>query len=507
MVNQRKVGVLLSYASMMINIIVGLITVPIMTHFMGTSEYGLFELMGSLIAYMSVMDFGLSSTITRYYSQAMARQDEKEKQNILAVSGLIYLGIAVLTVLVGVVIYHCLGPIYSSSLTAAELASCKRIFIVLVINMAITIPSHLFTAVLTSEERFIFLRGVTMFSQALQPVGYIVVLYFVPTAFAVCIVQTTFNLVVVALNAFHCIFKVRMKIHLYSFDKPLVRSMLGFSFFIFLNTVIDQLYWKTDILIMGAVAGTAATGIYGIASRITTMYMNFSATVNSVFLPQISKIVLQSKDLHPVNAIMKKVGRLQFYVISLILSGFLCYGRQFLWLWAGSKYTDAQKFEAYLICLIVMIPLVIPLIQNIGITILQAMNKHAFRSVVYLIVAIANVAASIPLAMRFGGLGCAAATSGAMLVGNVLIINWYYSRVIHLDIAGFFREIVTMLPVVVVMTGYGLLTNLVLPGYNWVQLIAKIIVFGLLFFALSWKFSMNEYERQLIGSALNKWKR
>ena len=81
--NQRKMGVVLSYASMLMNIGVGLITVPLMTHFMGTSEYGLYELMGSLIAYMSVMDFGLSSTITRYYSQAIARRDEQGKQAFL----------------------------------------------------------------------------------------------------------------------------------------------------------------------------------------------------------------------------------------------------------------------------------------------------------------------------------------------------------------------------------------------------------------------------------------
>lgn len=502
--NQRKMGVVLSYASMLINIVVGLITVPLMTHFMGTSEYGLYELMGSLIAYMSVMDFGLSATITRYYSQAIARKDEKGKQNILALSGIIYLAIAALTVLVGVLLYQAIGPVYSAKLTPEELISCKRIFIVLIVNMTITIPANLFVAVLTSEERFVFLRGVTMFSQALQPVTYVIVLCFVPTAFAVCVIQTIFNLTVVALNAFHCVTRVHMKIRLYSFDHGLVRDMLGFAFFIFLNTVIDQLYWKTDILILGAVVGTAATGIYGIASRINSMYMNFSSTVNSVFLPQISRIVTTSDSMEPINAIMKKVGRIQFLVISLILSGFLCYGQRFLWLWAGSNYTDAQKTEAYLICLIVMIPLAVPLIQNIGISILQALNKHAFRSVVYFVIAIVNVAASIPLAQRFGGLGCAMATSGAMIIGNIIIINIYYIKVIHLDVLGFAAEIVRLLPVMLVMIAYGLLSNWLLPGGGWLLLGAKIVVYAALFLALSWRFSMNAYEKQLLVAPIQK---
>lgn len=504
MLNQRKVGVILSYTSMLITILVGLLTVPLMTYFMGTSEYGLYELMGSLIAYMSVMDFGLSATITRYYSQAIARKDKAGQENILALSALIYIAIALLTVVVGAVLYQCLNPLYSHSLTPEELASCKRIFIVLIVNMTITIPANLFVAILSSREQFLFLRGVSMLSQALQPVGYVVVLCFVPTAFAVCVVQTLFNIGVVLLNAFYCFFRIRVKIRLHTMDRPLVRDMLRFAFFIFLNTVIDQLYWKTDIVILGAVAGTLATGIYGIASRINTMYTNFSATVNSVFLPQISRTVAKSSDMKPINAVFYKVGRIQFLIMSLILSGFICYGRQFLQLWAGAKYTEAQKAEAYYICLIVMIPLIIPLIQNIGITILQAMNKHAFRSGVYFCIALLNVAASIPLAQRFGGIGCAAATSVSMVIGNIVIINIYYYRTIHLDIPGFFREIARLLPVMLVMLVYGLLTNVLLPGGGWLLLGAKIVVYGGLFAALSWKFSMNDYEKQLIAEPIAK---
>ena len=79
--------------------------------------------------------------------------------------------------------------------------------------------------------------------------------------------------------------------------------------------------------------------------------------------------------------------------------------------------------------LVIMIPLTIPLIQNLGILILQAKNKHAFRSIVYVIIAVVNIAISIPLAKRYGGLGCAIATSGCLFIGNGIIINIYYYRI------------------------------------------------------------------------------
>ena len=56
--------------------------------------------------------------------------------------------------------------------------------------------------------------------------------------------------------------------------------------------------------------------------------------------------------------------------------------------------------------LIVMIPLLIPLIQNTGIIILQAKNKHDFRAKVYVFIAILKIIISVPLAKYYGGIGC-----------------------------------------------------------------------------------------------------
>ena len=63
MTNERKIGILLSYANILLQAILGFIYVPLLLHYIGKSEYGLYQLMGSLIAYFSVMDFGLSATV------------------------------------------------------------------------------------------------------------------------------------------------------------------------------------------------------------------------------------------------------------------------------------------------------------------------------------------------------------------------------------------------------------------------------------------------------------
>ena len=91
MKNQRISGIVLSYISLGINTVVNLIYVPVLLHFLGKSEYGLYQLMGSFIAYFSIMDFGLSNTVIRYFSKYKALNETDKMENVLAMAQKIYL--------------------------------------------------------------------------------------------------------------------------------------------------------------------------------------------------------------------------------------------------------------------------------------------------------------------------------------------------------------------------------------------------------------------------------
>ena len=64
-INQLKAGVLLSYLSVGIGALVSIIYTPIMLRLLGQSEYGLYTLAGSVVSYLSILNFGLSSSYIR----------------------------------------------------------------------------------------------------------------------------------------------------------------------------------------------------------------------------------------------------------------------------------------------------------------------------------------------------------------------------------------------------------------------------------------------------------
>ena len=59
---------------------------------------------------------------------------------------------------------------------------------------------------------------------------------------------------------------------------------------------------------------------------------------------------------------------------------------------------------------------------------------HKARAIVYLFIAIANVAISIPLIKLMGPIGAALGTAISLIAGNIIFMNIYYQKRIGLDI-------------------------------------------------------------------------
>lgn len=500
--NQRKIGVLLSYLTMGINGLIGLLYVPMLLAFLTQQQYGLYQLVGSMIAYIAIMDFGLSNTTIRYYSRFLAQQDREKQENLLATMLRIYGGISVLILLVGAGLWQVLLPFYAKTLSAPDMITAKYVYAVMLLNVAFVIPGHIFSAIIQAHEKFIFLRCATLFNIILQPVLVFVVLHFRANILALVCVQTLCNLALFLANVYYCFFKLRVRFQLHYWDKPFVKEILFFSFFIFLNAVMDQVYWKSGQLILGAVSGTLAVAVYAVAVQLCLSYMNVSANMSGVFLPHLSALAAKGS-MQEMNQIFLKVGRLQCYVVMLFFWGFALFGKPFLRLWAGENFLPAYSYT-----LLLMAALILPLIQNTGIFILQARNKHAFRAVVFAGIALLNVVVAVPLAKQYGAMACAAVTAGCLLLGQGLILNIYYAR-LGFCIRSFFTQIVRLWLYMLLPAGlmFWWKKTFLLPLSVW-SLGAEIIGFSLLYGATMWFLAMNEYEKNLLKAPFKKiWNR
>ena len=500
--NERKIGIVISYLNIILHAVIGFIYVPLLLHYIGKSEYGLYQLIGSFIAYFSIMDFGLTAAVVRFYAKYKAVNDKVGMENILAVAARGYSIIALILFIAGVICYINLDVIFAESMTIAELTIAKTLFLLLLFNIVITLTTMMFRAVINANEKFLFLKGTETLQMLLQPVLVVLVLNQYPSAVTVAVVQTFLNICLIIARCYYCFAKLKIKIKFHYLNKQLLSDIKKLALSVFVVILIDQVFFKTNQIILGVVSGTSAVAVYSISSLIYMNYMALSTAISGIYLPHITEIVAKSEPVKKLSDLFIKIGRYQYYLLALVASGFIIFGKDFISIWAGEDFKDA-----YWITLLIIIPFTIDLIQNIGLSIMQAQNRYDFRAKVYFAMGIFNLCLAIPLAKLYGGTGCAFATGLSMLLGNGLIMNWYYLKVTKLDILSFWKEIgrISLYVICLTFIGYGLY------NYQGMDSITKFIVsitfYTVIYSFVIYIFCMNVEEKEKVLSIFNKLRR
>lgn len=499
-VNQLKAGAALSYISMGLGYLVSIIYTPIMLRLLGQSEYGLYNLVASVVAYLGVLNFGFGSAYMRYYSRYKVQDDREKIATLNGMFLIIFSVIGLIAVIAGTVLAMNTEVIFGSELTSTELSRAKILMMILVINLSISFPNIVFTSHITANEKFVFQKLVQMIKTVANPFVVLPLLILGYGSVGMVIATTFLNITIEVINAVYCINKLKMKFSFRDFDFKLMREMTVFSSFIFMNLIIDQINWNVDKFIVGRFRGTVAVAVYGLAAQLNTYYLSISTTISSVFIPRVHRIVADSNDTGELTQLFTKIGRVQFIMLSLISSGLIFFGKPFISMWAGENYSDA-----YPIALLLILPVTLPLIQNIGIEIQRAKNMHQFRSWVYFFIALGNLLLSIPLTKTYGGIGAAMGTAISLIIGNVIIMNWYNHVKVGLDMKLFWKEILKFTPAFFVPVSFGILINNFINLYRIYNFLGSGILYVVIYCLSMWFFGMNQFEKNLLGKPISRF--
>lgn len=497
--NQLKAGAALNYVSICLNMVVGLIYTPYMLRMLGQSEYGLYSLAASIIAYLTVLDLGFGNAIVRYTAKFRAEGKQREQEEMFGMFFILYIGIGLIAMIAGSVLSLNVENMFSCAMTEIEVHRTRIMLWLMTFNLAFTFPMSIWGSIMTAYERFVFQRFVSIIRSVLNPIVMVLLLVVGYKAIAMVVVTTIFNVGTLFINWWYCKYKLAIKVRFAKLEWGFLKEVSIYSFWIFLNAIMDRIYWSTGQFVLGVYKGSTAIAVYSVAIQLENMYMMFSTAIASVFLPKVTSMVTKGAKNEEISNLFIRTGRLQYIVMAFILSSFIVFGKQFIVLWAGNDYA-----ESYYLSLMFFVPLTIPLIQNLGIIILQARNQMKFRSLLYIIIALCSLALSILLTQRYNYYGCAFATGLALLLGQGLIMNIYYQKEQNIDMIAFWVEILKMsvVPAFLVLLSIYILDYLELTNMTLMQIIIGISLYTILYILLFLKYSINSEEKTLLFNPL-----
>ena len=497
-INQIRAGAILSYVSLGLSTLISLVYTPIMIERLGDAEFGIYQAVLPIISYLNLLSFGLGSSYVRYYSRYRAEGNQVGCAKLNGMFLITYLFLGIVLLGVGFGLSYC-DIIFGTKLTPDEIALAERLLRIMSVNAALTFPLSVFENHITINEHYLFQKIVGMIKQVLNPLIMIPLLLIGYRSVTLTIVALLCTILSGILNIWYCFAKLKMHFSFRHYDFALLKEMFGFTFYVFLGIVVENFNWAIDRRLLTWLHGSTAVAVYAVASQLNTFYLTFSNAISNVMTPRVHRLVAEDRPMRELNALFTKVGRLQFILLGCIFLGFVAIGQSFVVLWGGEN-----KAVDYWTTLLLFFATMWTNIQTVGIEIQRAKNMHKFRSLVYLAVAIANALLSIPLCIRWEGLGAAIGTTIATFVGNVLLMNWYYHRRIGLNIPAFWRHIFHLMPAMILPAGVAVILAIFVHPTSYLGLILPGCAFVLVYAVCMWLFGLNRYERDLILSPIRR---
>ncbi|MBR4711019.1 MAG: polysaccharide biosynthesis protein [Clostridia bacterium] len=503
-INQLKAGTLLSYTQMVLNVVIGLAYTPVMIRLLGQSEYGLYNTVASTISMLSVLSLGFNSGYIRYYARYKKDGDTQAISRLNGLFLLIFLVIGLIALACGLYLTEHLELVFKDGLTPQEYGIAHTLMLLLTLNLAISFPMSVFQNIVSAHEQFVFLKLLAMLKTVVGPLLTLPLLLMGHRSVAMITVTVAVSLVVDICYFVFVKFRLKERFSFTHIEMGLLKSLFGFTAFIALNTIIDQINWNIDKVLLGRFKGTAMVAVYAVGFNLYHYYQMVSTAVSGVFTPRIHTIFNRYRENETelrdrFTELFIRVGRIQFLILGLVASGLVFFGQEFIFYWAGPGYDDA-----YYVALLLVLPASIALIQNVGIEIQRAQNLHKFRAIVYSVMAVINLALSIYLCQLYGAIGSAVGTAISLVIANGLIMNVYYDRKCHINIPLFWKSILSTLWGMAIPVYIGCLIMNFCPRTSFWFFALKILVYTLVYAGSVWMLSMNASEKQLFSGPVRR---
>ncbi|MHA3060016.1 oligosaccharide flippase family protein [Acinetobacter sp. ANC 4636] len=418
---ELKLGIILSYLTIIVSNMSGLISTSLIVKSLPTSEYGIYILAGSIVAILSILDSGITASVTRYIAKyRLEKNIEKEGRFLGFILKLLFL-ILILILISATIFYNLFDEIYKSSFNSQQINLFKNIWFITIASLLVSILSNYFSGCCFGYEKFIVIK-VSIIAKLFFKI-FIILMFFVnhPNIMNLVIIDFLLNFFVFLVAFYYSVFVLKIRIDFNRLDFSTHYDILKYAFGIFIFLVASNLQWQVGQIICSHYLNSDGSAIFGIGIMLGSFYGAFASAISGVFLARTTNQVTNTDTLNLANA---KVGISTFSILFPIFSGFLLYGDIFIKFWAGNSYS-----QSWIVALGIMVVSTIPLGLGIASQKSEALGLFKYRAYLNLLSATFGVILSIILVRSLGILGVLIGLVLGVAINNLFLINFYIKRV------------------------------------------------------------------------------
>lgn len=270
--------------------LVSLIASRIVLDALGASDFGLYNVVGGLVAMLNVVNSAMMSTTYRYIAFEIGKKDRGEPNRVFNTSMLIHTVFAFVIIVLGLT----LGEWYINnylSVAPGKLDDAKFVFHISLLTAAITTLFVPYQGLLVAYEKFTINAVIDILSNVVRLAALYLFVYSDGNRLRVyAIIMLGFNLLASFMyggySYRHYLNVVKIKLYR---DIKLIKEMLMFGVWTMIGALANIGKQQGSAVIINFFFGTLVNAAYAVAAQVEGFISMFARNLNNAAIPQITK--------------------------------------------------------------------------------------------------------------------------------------------------------------------------------------------------------------------------
>lgn len=311
---------------------VNLYTSRVVLNALGVEDFGIYNVVGGVVAMFSMLSGSLSAAITRFITYELGKGNQESLKKIFSSSVTIQIGLAILIIVVA----EAIGVWFLNvkmNIPDARVVAANWVFQFSILTFAINLISVPYNACIIAHERMSAFAYISILEAIGKlAIAFLIVISPIDKLVFYAILMCAVALVVRFAYGIYCKKHFEECTYHFIFDKELLKRMFGFAGWNFIGATSAVLRDQGGNVVINLFCGPAVNAARGIAFQVNTAISGFVTNFMTALNPQITKSYA-SGDRDYMMTLIYQGARLSFYMLLLLSLPVLVNTHYILSLW------------------------------------------------------------------------------------------------------------------------------------------------------------------------------
>ena len=499
--NRVMLNTVVLYLRSIITLVISLWSVPLILKALGTSDYGLYNLIAGVIAMLAFLNAAMTVVTQRYMSVYMGKNDKEAQKKVFTSSVVLHLAIGLFIV----ILFEICGLFLFDGFLKIEperVQTAKIVYQFIIVSTFFTIITVPYNAVMNANEDMI----------AFSVIGIIDSLLKLALAFLLSAITwdrlIIYSLGVCGISLMNVLISriyvtkkykdMRFSIKRH-YDAGLIKEMFSLSGWSTLGAVAMLGRNQGIAIVINKFFGTVVNAAYGIANQINGVLATFSSVLQQAINPQLMKSAGQENQerMLKISYVSSKMSVLIFSIMAIPLIVEMPY---ILKLWLGECPESTLGFAR----LVLINSIVYQYSSGVMSSILAGGKIGSYQSAMSVL-----ILSNIPMSILLLSLGLPAySVIGGFIIIEIITLSvrlLFAKKLVGFDVKYFLFSVICKTCLVSVLTGIaGIGFCMLVPQQSFFRLIATTVISVTILSLGAWLILLNDYEKSVFKSVVRK---